>query len=459
MEFIDIVKKDMELLQDNLNNHFDDTNISFEDDYSFYLERSFIYDLITEKILKRRKDLLRWERIDYFKNKFLKLYENKFRNTSLTWIWFEHHYWFDIENLMRSLYEYLLNEYINGFKELHILLEKCMLEFHNFLEQKQLPIEIWVYLEGLNLNSKLNLDSEFDLFLLDDLISLYSNGHSFRQVDCPYLVKKTIIKAKIEFIDEVYDSTLDPVLLEEWKKNWDEINLILFSFYLSGLNFSYNKWVLKSPWWIDSELFNLDLPYEEWDIIKPKAESLFEMESKLDSEKIITRIHKIRKLITDSDIMNNPKSQLLINRYFQIFDRKSTQDRILDEFIILESIYTGSSKSEISFRLSLNTASFLGDNKEEFDEIYKFIKDIYSIRSAIVHGDEWKTRLRKKEITKHFNLKNNSINTSDIAKAIFLRLKHYIDKSILKIMKWEVENQESFFDKAKGLFYINNRFQ
>jgi hypothetical protein len=162
--------------------------------------------------------------------------------------------------------------------------------------------------------------------------------------------------------------------------------------------------------------------------------------------------------------MKKPKSKLLINRYFQIFDRKSTQDKILDEFIILESIFTGSNKSEITFRLSLNMASFLGTNKEEFEEINQFIKDIYSIRSAIVHGSEWKNHLKKKKIGKYFklddesNYEDDSDFISNMAERIFLRLKSYIDKTIIKIMNWEIEQNSSFFDKATGLFFINYRF-
>lgn len=458
MEFIDIVKKDIERLQENLIKHLDDTNYPFEDlEYSTYLGLSFTYDLITENLFKKKGDLLRWERIELFKNQFLKPYENKFKNTSLLWVRIDHHRWFGTENLLRSLYHYLLVEYLNGSKELNLLLERCMQSFHNFLEQKQLPIEIWIYLDGLSIKNTINLDSEFDLIFQDHLLSLYSDGYSLKPVEYSYLIYKTTIKAKIGLNNDCHDS-IYPILWEDWERQWDKINLILFSFYLSGLIFSYNKWELKPPWWIDFELFNLDLPYEEWDIIKPKAEEFFELESTLESDNQIVRINEIRKLISDSNIMNNPKSQLLISRYFQIYDRKSTQDRILDEFILLESIYTGSSKSEIIFRLSLNIASFLGDNKEDFDKIYRFLKDIYTIRSAIVHGDEWKTKLKKKDIRKHFNFEDDSNYISNVARDIFLRLKQYIDKTILKIMEWEIENQASFSDNATGLFFINNRY-
>ncbi|MBA7553549.1 hypothetical protein ES705_46142 [subsurface metagenome] len=219
---------------------------------------------------------------------------------------------------------------------------------------------------------------------LDYIITFYRNGHSFNPIKYPYLIYKTEIKIGIEKDRSNY-GPLFSLFSEDWEHQWYNLNLVLFSFYLSGLAFSYSNWTIKQSWWVTYESFDLKSPIEEWELIKPIAEELFELNSELNSKN--KNITKIRKLIIESNIMNNSKSQLLINRYFQMFDRKSTQDRILDEFIILESIYTGSNKSEIRFRLSLNIASFIGENKEDFNEINQFIKDIYSIRSAIVHGD------------------------------------------------------------------------
>ncbi len=458
MKFIEIVKKDIELLQVNLLKHFEDTNYPFEDfEYFTYLEQSYTYNLITETLFTNKEDVLYSERIEQFKANFLKLKEEEFKNTNLLWIRVEHHHWFDIEGMLKNLYHYLLNEHTNGFKNLNLLLERSKQSFHNFLENKRLPIEIWIYLNGLRIDKTVNIDNEFDLIFLTHLLTVYPDGHSFQSIDFPYLIFKTKIKAMIKDDKENNDS-IEPTLWEDWNQQWDKLNLILFSLYLSGLSFSYIKWELKPQWWIEYDLFDIKIPFENWEVIKPKAEEVFELHSVLESEKDIIKINEIREIIIKSNFMNNPKSQLLINRYFQIFDRKSTQDRILDEFIILESIYTVSNKSEVSFRLSLNIASFLGENKEDFEEINRFIKDIYSIRSAIVHGDEWKSRLRKREIKKHFNFENDSNYIANAAENLFLRLKQYIDKTILKIMEWEIENQASFFDKATGLFFINHRF-
>jgi len=67
-------------------------------------------------------------------------------------------------------------------------------------------------------------------------------------------------------------------------------------------------------------------------------------------------------------------------------------------------------------------------------------------------------KIKKKELSRHFNFEDDLNYISNAAKYIFLRLKQYIDKTILKIMEWEIENRASFFDKATGLFFINHRF-
>lgn len=448
MNFVDIVKKDIEILQGKYNHPFD----GFE--YYTILYQSFTYDLITENLFKNKGDKDLIEKIELFKSQFLKLNEEKLKNTNLLWIRGELHHWFTIESLLKKLYHYLLSEYINGVKDLNLLLEKAKQSFHLFLDRKQLPIEIWVKLDGLSIKENVKIDNEIELVHLDYIITIYRDGHSFNPTKYPYLIYKTEIKIGIEKDRSNY-GPLFSLFSEDWEHQWYNLNLVLFSFYLSGLAFSYSNWTIKQSWWATYESFDLKSPIEEWELIKPIAEELFELNSELNSKN--KNITKIRKLIIESNIMNNSKSQLLINRYFQMFDRKSTQDRILDEFIILESIYTGSNKSEIRFRLSLNIASFIGENKEDFNEINQFIKDIYSIRSAIVHGDQWKNKLKKEKIKKYFNFKEDSNYTSNAAKAIFLRLKNIIDNTILGIMKWEIENEESFFDKAKGLFFIEHK--
>ncbi len=82
MKFIEIVKKDIELLQENILKHFEDTNYPFEDfEYFTYLEQSYTYDIITETLFTNKEDVLYSERIDLFKDNFLKLNEEEFKNT------------------------------------------------------------------------------------------------------------------------------------------------------------------------------------------------------------------------------------------------------------------------------------------------------------------------------------------------------------------------------------------
>jgi len=69
--------------------------------------------------------------------------------------------------------------------------------------------------------------------------------------------------------------------------------------------------------------------------------------------------------------------------------------RLINLFNALEALFLkGGELSELSYRLSLRTAHFIGKDRKDREKIFKLIKDGYSLRSKIVHG------LRKKIETK-----------------------------------------------------------
>jgi hypothetical protein len=61
------------------------------------------------------------------------------------------------------------------------------------------------------------------------------------------------------------------------------------------------------------------------------------------------------------------------------------EDRILDSMIGFESLFLDQ-KGELSYRLGLRVALFLGKSLEERRELYDFIRQSYRLRSTIIHG-------------------------------------------------------------------------
>lgn len=83
---------------------------------------------------------------------------------------------------------------------------------------------------------------------------------------------------------------------------------------------------------------------------------------------------------------NHPNIGLAINRFNLIYYKKS-EDKIIDLFIALESLFLRDIQQELSYRLSLKIARFLETVPKERKELFDFIKKAYRFRSSIIHGN------------------------------------------------------------------------
>ena len=80
--------------------------------------------------------------------------------------------------------------------------------------------------------------------------------------------------------------------------------------------------------------------------------------------------------------------ELAIRRLASATSRKgrfALQDGILDVSIALENFYKVGS-IELSYKLAMRIAFYLGGEGRQKEEIYKIVKNFYAIRSSIVHG-------------------------------------------------------------------------
>jgi hypothetical protein len=66
--------------------------------------------------------------------------------------------------------------------------------------------------------------------------------------------------------------------------------------------------------------------------------------------------------------------------------RRSQKDQALDCGIALEMLLGGDAREEISYRLALRAALFLGKTLDERRELRKKMKKLYDLRSAVAHG-------------------------------------------------------------------------
>lgn len=100
---------------------------------------------------------------------------------------------------------------------------------------------------------------------------------------------------------------------------------------------------------------------------------------------------------TNMDLENNVL-KIALNNYDLSYYSSSTTIALLDLSISLEALFNPSD-SELRYRISRNAATLIGINEEESKIIYKFIKQIYSKRSKLVHTGIVGEAIRKEEIT------------------------------------------------------------
>ena len=81
------------------------------------------------------------------------------------------------------------------------------------------------------------------------------------------------------------------------------------------------------------------------------------------------------------------KFDLAIEYFNKSYNEPYPRDSFLDLMIVLENLYLKNISQELSYRLSMRIAHILGNNKEERIHIYHLIKEAYSLRSKIVHGE------------------------------------------------------------------------
>ena len=117
---------------------------------------------------------------------------------------------------------------------------------------------------------------------------------------------------------------------------------------------------------------------------------------------------------------NKDKVKLALKRFGDTAERLSAEDKLIDYWIALESLFAPETSSEIRYRAALRIASYLGGG-EERTKIHKDIGLSYDFRSAVVHGN-------RKQLA---NLERRKATLSDITE----RTRGYLRRALLKILE------------------------
>ncbi len=230
---------------------------------------------------------------------------------------------------------------------------------------------------------------------------------------------------------ENFLSNLGKFEKEWWQIVIKKINEISSCFYLIGIEFRQEdeKIITSLPWWLN---------LEEREDAKNLQRSVNPYAQIISMEKY-NEFREIYRIVKFSRIFIDEKYEFIRSRFSQIFNRKyyQYQDIIVDSFIIFEQLFGENGNEKIIFSISFNGAFFLSENLPDFLKKFIFFKKAYSIRSKIVHGEEWSQIVKN-----NINDDKKLINPLRLIK----KLKKYINDCLKRLTYLKSENPEILQD-------------
>jgi len=126
------------------------------------------------------------------------------------------------------------------------------------------------------------------------------------------------------------------------------------------------------------------------------------------------------------NIKNYPFLDVAIRRFNFSYDKGLPEDKLIDFITTFEALFLPE-KDELSYRLALRCAYFLGENKKRRAEIFKMIKKAYDVRSRIIHGESPQSKSIKKIL--------NKLNLHSLGE-LSMQMEDYLRESIKKFLNY-----------------------
>lgn len=123
------------------------------------------------------------------------------------------------------------------------------------------------------------------------------------------------------------------------------------------------------------------------------------------TQKEVEKFKNFWNVLNDLNIENYPFLDVAIRRFNFSYDKDLPEDKLIDFIIAFEALYLKGAGEELSYRLALRCAYFLGKDEKEREKIFKNLRNAYVVRSKIVHGESTQSKSFNKFLKKG-NLKS-----------------------------------------------------
>jgi len=112
-----------------------------------------------------------------------------------------------------------------------------------------------------------------------------------------------------------------------------------------------------------------------------------------DIEEVNNWVSKINKVNLDK----NSTFRVACERFDRFYEERRVDDKIIDLAIAFEALFTGDITEILRYMgkiVGLGCSMLLGQNAEERKEIKEFLKKLFAVRNDIVHGTEFKHKIK-----------------------------------------------------------------
>lgn len=106
----------------------------------------------------------------------------------------------------------------------------------------------------------------------------------------------------------------------------------------------------------------------------------------------IEQLRKLKKIFNKIINCKNKQIEMAIDRLIRALVRDNQEDAFLDILIGIEILLTDNEKTEVTYKLSMRISFIMNKLGKDID-YRKVLKELYTYRSAIVHGSSNKQKL------------------------------------------------------------------
>lgn len=285
--------------------------------------------------------------------------------------------------------------------------DRVYVQFESFFMNGTIPFRCFAFLFGFGMDAQKFIFQSPKITIRemnqDDFLFFKTNYHGLSW--CRYMVEfKGEFKKIIGKPEDFKDVTRGPG--GSAKKTFDA--------FVSALRLQHKGYVSNGGVWTTPTVWVPSISTHE--VFEPNypislVEYYYEPKQR-------TNTLKCYSSLTNFDYKKNKAFAMALRRFNYGYEKKRSDEQLIDYVISLESLLLKGSKQELGYKLALRGAYAIGRNATQRRLYFDLLKGAYDVRSGLVHGGSIKKHI--KIGSQKFSLKQLVEETEDIIREVIL---------------------------------------